>query len=108
MNRFLNRTNKRVSLGSAATLLVVVALLGQGLGFLRNRFISANFTKVDPGASDAFFAAFQIPDFFFYTIAAGALGVAFIPILTDKLHAGNKKDLWQIVSSLLNVLAMVM
>lgn len=87
---------------------MVVTLLGQGLGFLRNRLISANFTKTDPGASDAFFVAFQIPDFFFYTIAAGALGVAFIPILTDKLLAGDKKSLWQIVSSLLNILAIVM
>jgi putative peptidoglycan lipid II flippase len=108
MNRFLSRTNKRISLGSAATLLVAVTLCGQVLGFLRNRLISANFTKVDPGASDAFFAAFQIPDFFFFTIAAGALGVAFIPILTDKLQSGDRKGLWEIASSLLNSLALVM
>jgi putative peptidoglycan lipid II flippase len=108
MNRLLSRTNKRVSLGSAATLLVAVTLGGQVLGFLRNRLISANFTKVDPGSSDAFFAAFQIPDFFFFTIAAGALGVAFIPILSDKLQSGDRKGLWEIASSLLNSLAIVM
>ncbi len=108
MNRFLSRTNKRLSLGSAATLLVVVTLAGQGLGFLRNRLIGTNITNVNPGASDAFFTAFQIPDFFFYTIAAGALGVAFIPILTDKLQNGNRKDLWEIANSLLNSLAIVM
>lgn len=108
MNRFLSRTNKRISLGSAATLLVAVTLVGQVLGFLRNRLISANFTKVDPGSSDAFFAAFQIPDFFFFTIAAGALGVAFIPILTDKLQSNDRKGLWEIASSLLNSLAIVM
>ncbi len=108
MNRLLNRTNKRISLGGAATLLVGVALLGQALGFLRNRLIGTNITAQNPGASDAFFTAFQIPDFFFFAIAAGALGVAFIPVLTDKLHSGDRKSLWEIASSLLNVLAIVM
>lgn len=108
MNRFLSRTTKRVSLGSAATLLVVVTLVGQLLGFLRNRFISTNFTVNDPGSSDAFFAAFQIPDFFFYTIAAGALGVAFMPILADKLQNGDRKSVWEIANSLLNTLAIAM
>ncbi|HEU4914322.1 MAG TPA: lipid II flippase MurJ [Candidatus Saccharimonadales bacterium] len=108
MNRFLDRTNKRISLGGAATLLIVVMLLGQVLGFLRNRFISTNFTVHDPGASDAFFAAFQIPDFFFYTISAGALGVAFMPILSDRLTSGDRKGMWQIANSLLNVLAVAM
>lgn len=108
MKRFINRANQRISLGGAATLLVAVALLGQGLGFLRNRLISANFTRLDPGSSDAFFAAFQIPDFFFYTIAAGALGVAFIPILSDRLEVGDKQGVWDVASSLLNVLAVAM
>lgn len=108
MKSIFRRANKRVSLGSAATLLIVVALMGQGLGFLRNRLISANFTISDPGSSDAFFAAFQIPDFFFYTIAAGALGVAFIPFLSDRLEAGDRKGVWDLASSLLNVLAISM
>lgn len=108
MNRFLGKTNKRISLGSAATLLIGVTLVGQALGFLRSRLIGANIAKPNPGASDAFFTAFQIPDFFFFTIAAGALGVAFIPILTDKLLNGDRKSMWEIVNSLLNVLAIVM
>src|SRR5690606_11627649 len=105
MNRLLNRVNKRISLGGAAALLFGVTLMGQVLGFLRNRLIAANF---DPGASDAFFVAFQIPDFFFYTISAGALGVAFIPFLSDRLEAGDKKGAWELASSLLNLLAGVM
>lgn len=108
MNRLLKRANKRVSLGGAATLLIVVALSGQLLGFLRSRLISTNITVVDSGASDAFFAAFLIPDFFFYTIAAGALGVAFIPFLSDRLHASDKKGMWELASSLLNLLTVVM
>lgn len=108
MNRWINRANKRASFGNATILLIVVALVGQLLGFFRNRLVSTNFTQVDPGSTDAFFAAFQIPDFFFYTIAAGALGVAFVPILADRLQLGDKRGMWEITSSLLNLLTIIM
>lgn len=89
-------------------MLIVVALAGQVLGFFRNRLVSTNFTVINPGSSDAFFAAFQIPDFFFYTIAAGALGVAFIPFLADHLERGDKEGVWRLTTSLLNLLALIM
>lgn len=108
MKKLLRRATSRLSVSSAATLLMGVTLVGQILGFLRNRLISTNFTVLDPGSSDAFFAAFQIPDFFFFTISAGALGVAFIPFLADRLHAGDKKGVWDLTNSLLNTLAIVM
>lgn len=108
MNRVINRANKRVSLSNAAVLLMGVSLLGQLLGFFRNRLVSANFTQVDPGSTDAFFAAFQIPDFFFLTITAGALGVAFMPVLADRLHLGDKKSVWDLTNSLLNLMTIIM
>jgi putative peptidoglycan lipid II flippase len=108
MNRLLSKANKRVSFGSAASLLIVVSLLGQILGFFRNRLISTNFTQSNPGSTDAFFAAFQIPDFFFLTLAAGALGVAFMPVLADRLQSGDRKGAWEVTSSLLNVLTIIM
>lgn len=108
MNRWINRANKRFTFGGATMMLIVVALMGQLLGFFRNRLISTNFTVEDPGSTDAFFAAFQIPDFFFLTIAAGALGVAVVPFLSDRLQKGDKKGLWDITSSLLNLLTIVM
>lgn len=108
MKKWIHKANQRVSFGGAATLLVGVALAGQILGFFRNRLVSTNFTVVDPGSSDAFFAAFQIPDFFFYTIAAGALGVAFIPFIADHLERGDKEGVWRLTTSLLNLLAIIM
>jgi putative peptidoglycan lipid II flippase len=108
MKHILRRANSKVSLGGAATLLIVVALIGQALGFLRNRLISTNFTVFDAGSTDAFFAAFVIPDFFYFTIAAGALGVAFMPVLSDKIAQGQKKAVQDITNSLLNVAAISM
>jgi len=106
--KLIKRANQRISLGGAASLLVSAALVGQLLGFLRVRLINANFSEFGPQSTDAFFAAFKIPDFFFYTIAAGALGVAFIPVLTDYFQRHDKKGAWRITSSLLNMTAILM
>lgn len=96
---------RRVPLSAVATLLIGSSLVGQVLGFLRTKMVSANFS---PHATDAYFAAFNIPDFFFYTIAAGALGVAFMPVLSDHLQRGDRRGMWQLSGSLLNLLAIVM
>lgn len=108
MNRFLKRANARTSLGNAAFLLIVISLIGQVLGFLRYKLINANFSPVGPQSTDAYFAAFKIPDFFFFTLAAGALGVAFMPILAEHLQKGDKKGVWDLSTSLLNLLSIVM
>jgi putative peptidoglycan lipid II flippase len=106
-NRFFDKANKKVSLGGAATLLIAAALLGQVLGFLRVKLVNANFSQFGAQSTDAFFAAFKIPDFFFYTIAAGALGVAFIPILADHLEKNDYSGAWELADSLLSMLAIV-
>lgn len=108
MNKFLKRANTRASLGNAAALLIVVSLVGQILGFLRYKLINANFSPVGPQSTDAYFAAVKVPDFFFFTLAAGALGVAFMPILADHLQRGDRKGVWELSNSLLNLLTIVM
>ncbi|MDB5186119.1 MAG: integral rane protein MviN [Candidatus Saccharibacteria bacterium] len=105
MNRLLKRANKRISLGGAATLLIVTALFGQLLGILRTKLVNANFDALGPHSTDAYFAAFKIPDFFFFTLAAGALGVAFMPVLADHMQKGDRKGVSELTSSLLTLLA---
>jgi putative peptidoglycan lipid II flippase len=100
--------SKRVSVANVAVLLIATSFLGQLLGFLRTKLVNANFPPTGPHSTDAYFAAFNIPDFFFYTLAAGALGVAFMPILSDRLHKGDRKGVWELSNSLLNLLAVVM
>jgi putative peptidoglycan lipid II flippase len=108
MNRFFVRANKRISLGGAATLLVAAMAFGQILGFLRYKLVNANYSAFGPESTDAFFAAFKIPDFFYFTLAAGALGVAFMPFLADRIAKGDKKGVFEISNSLLNLLAIIM
>src|SRR5215475_13020068 len=98
----------RVSIGNTAALLIATSLIGQMLGFLRTKLVNANFPITGPHSTDAYFAAFSIPDFFFFTLAAGALGVAFMPVLSDRLHKGDKRAVWELSASLMNFLAIIM
>jgi len=83
-------------------------MLAQVLGFMRTKLVNANFLPTGPHSTDSYFAAFTIPDFFFFTISAGALGVAFMPVLSDHLARGDRKGMWKLVSSLLNLLTIIM
>jgi putative peptidoglycan lipid II flippase len=58
---------------------------------------------------DAFVAAFRLPDILFMLIAGGALGTAFIPILSERLALKNPNDPdgWHLTSSALNSLLLV-
>ncbi len=102
------KRKKRIPLANVAVLLIVAAFIGQLLGFLRTKLVNANFPLTGADSTDAYFAAFNIPDFFFYTIAAGVLGVAFIPVLSDRLAHRDRKGMWDLSSSLLNLLTLIM
>jgi len=99
---------RRITLSNAALLLVGSALLSQALGLLRTKLVNGNFSALGPNSTDAYFAAFNIPDFFFFTLAAGALGVAFMPVLADRLAKGDKRGMWDLSTSLLNLLMIIM
>lgn len=83
------------------------ALISQVLGFFRTKLVNANFgdlSRYDPQNAGVYFTAFVLPDFFFFIIAAGALGVAFMPYLNDRLAKGDRKGVWELSSSLINFL----
>src|SRR3954471_21163703 len=102
------KKKSRLSIGNVAALLVATSFIGQLLGFLRTKLVNSNFPTSGPHSTDAYFAAFTVPDFFFFTLAAGALGVAFMPILSDRLHRGDRRGMWELSNSLMNLLSIIM
>ncbi len=102
------KKKKKISISNVAFLLMATAFIGQLLGFLRTKLVNANFPVSGPNSTDAYFAAFTIPDFFFFTLAAGALGVAFMPVLSDRLHRNGRYSAWEIADWLMNLLAIIM
>lgn len=76
-------------LGFAAALLVVTVLLSRVLGFVRDAVIAALFGAT--GATDAFYAAFTIPDWLNYIVAGSTLSITFIPIYTRYLQKDDEE-----------------
>lgn len=98
---------KRVSLGNVAALLMATMMIGQALGFVRVMLINANFYHAGPNNAGVYFAAFSIPDLFFYVIAAGALGVTVMPFLSDRLQKGDRRGMWLLSNSIMNLLGIL-
>lgn len=98
----------RFNFTNAATLLMFATFFSQLLGFLRTKLVNANFPILGPHSTDAYFAAFNIPDLFFFTLSAGVLSVALLPVLSDRIHSRGSKSAWELATSILNLLAVVM
>lgn len=102
---------KNVGFGNVAVLLIGTAMFAQLLGFFRTKLVNANFNGINLAPDQnagVYFAAFVLPDFFFFTIAAGALGVAVMPYLSDRLQKGDRRGLWELSSSLINLIGFIM
>ncbi len=75
-------------LGAAALLLAASVAASRGLGFVREMVLAA---RVGVGSStDAYYAAFQIPDLLNYLLAGGALAIAFTPLYLRTLHSDGE------------------
>ncbi len=106
MKRWIQRANSKLSIGWAAALLSGMSMLSIMLGLFRERLLNANF-GVGSLELDAYRVAFKFPDFMFIILVSGALSVTFIPVLADRLGKNNKKSAWDLSSSLLNLLSIV-
>ncbi|HEU4430667.1 MAG TPA: murein biosynthesis integral membrane protein MurJ [Myxococcota bacterium] len=89
-------------IGFAALLLAASQLLSRVLGFAREAVIAG---LVGRGReTDAYNAAFQIPDILFYFLAGGALSIAFIPLYAraqnERGEAGARRFLATVLGTM--------
>jgi putative peptidoglycan lipid II flippase len=106
MNRILRRANAKLSVGWAAALLSGLSFVAMFLSLFRERLLNAKF-GVESIELDAYRVAFTVPEFMFIILVSGALSVTFIPVLNERLSAGNRKSAWDMSSSLLNFMAIL-
>lgn len=109
------RANQKLSVQLAATLLAGSTLLSALLGFARDRLLNSAYLPNEelglpgyPVGIDAYTAAFMVPDFMFMILVSGALSVTFIPVFTQRLATGNRRSAWELSTSMINFLAVVM
>ncbi|MGE0517906.1 MAG: murein biosynthesis integral membrane protein MurJ [Candidatus Binatia bacterium] len=89
-------------IGAAAALLGASVLLSRLLGYARESLLAYR-AGAGP-AADAYYAAFQIPDLLNYLLAGGALSIAFLPLYTTRLAAGDAQGAERLLATVLGTL----
>lgn len=100
MKKIVGKLNKQQTLGAAAFLISLSYLLSRLLGLVRDRLLASSFGI---GAqTDAYTAAFRIPDLLFTLLVSGAFAVAFIPVFVGFLEKDKETEAWKVANILLN------
>lgn len=88
------------SVFSAATIIMVMIVVAQLLGVVRQRILLEFFT---PHEYAVFLAAFRLPDLVFEVFAFGAFSSAFIPVFTKSLRNQSEKEAWGLASRVISI-----
>ncbi|MDR1206286.1 MAG: murein biosynthesis integral membrane protein MurJ [Peptococcaceae bacterium] len=89
----------------AAGILMVSTIVSRILGYVRNIVIYSSFGL--GGLTDAYNAAFSIPDFLYILLVGGALSSAFIPVFTGYIATDREEEGWNTASSVINILTLL-
>ncbi|NLV16195.1 MAG: murein biosynthesis integral membrane protein MurJ [Syntrophomonadaceae bacterium] len=81
-------------------MLMVTMFLARILGYVRDMVIYSSFGQTY--ITDAYNAAFSVPDFIYMLLVGGALSSALIPVLSGYFAKGDDKEGWKLVSLVLN------
>ena len=90
-------------LARTAGMISGMILVSRLLGFVRETITGRLF---DRQQTDAFFAAFIIPDFMYYILVGGALSAAFIPLFSEYLARQEEEEGWKMASTFINLTIM--
>ena len=86
-------------------ILSALYLLSRFTGLFQGAVISA----LLPGtATDAYFAAFDLPDTLNYLVAGGAISLTFIPIFTRFWEKGKEAEAWRFFSTLMCLMGAIL
>jgi len=99
-------TENRAQVTRAATIVMAAILVSRILGFLRERAVAEVFGRT--AATDAFFAAFALPDLMYQLLVGGALSSAFIPVFTQYLAKDEENEAWHVASIFLNATFLIL
>lgn len=91
------QTSTARRLGLAAVLLAVSTLLSRLLGFGREVIISTQHGAT--GQTDAYYAAFTLPELMNYFLAGGTLSITFIPLFSSYIARGDEEGGWRLFST---------
>ncbi|MGP0017173.1 MAG: murein biosynthesis integral membrane protein MurJ [Candidatus Sulfotelmatobacter sp.] len=91
---------------SATMLLISAVMLSRVIGYARDAYIAWSYGA--GGQTDAYVAAFTLPDFLNYIVAGGAASITFISIYTRFLAEKREADAQKTFSIIITVMTAVM
>ncbi len=94
------KTGRGAQLLAAANVLMLTTIASRVLGYLRDVLIFAKFGQNE--LTDAYNAAFSIPDFLYMILVGGALSSAFIPVFSGYLARNEEDEGWRVLSIIFN------
>lgn len=80
-------------------------LLSRVLGFMRAWTVAHQIGS--NGITDAYYAAFTLPDFLNYLVAGGALSITFIPVFTKFAAENNEDEGWRVFSTVITFMGLL-
>lgn len=100
---FLMESGESGGIARAAGVVSGATLLSRVLGFVRDLIIARTFGAGT--TTDAFFAAFRLPNMLRELLGEGALSAAFIPVFTESLTKRGREAAWRLVWTVFTLLA---
>jgi len=100
---FLMERGEPGGIARAAGVVSGATLLSRVLGFVRDLIIARTFGAGT--TTDAFFAAFRLPNMLRELLGEGALSAAFIPVFTESLTKRGREAAWRLVWTVFTLLA---
>src|SRR6201998_3504301 len=105
LRRFFRPSHQHTAF-SATLLLITAVMLSRVIGYARDAYIVWAYGA--SGATDAYVAAFTLPDFLNYIVAGGAASITFISIYTRFLAEKRDEDAQKTFSIIITVMTTVM
>lgn len=93
--------SKGQNIGRATLIVMVTLFLSRILGFIREMIVARVYGR--SYVTDAFFAAFTIPDVMFYLLVGGALSSGFMPIFSSFLAKDDEEGAWKAANTFITV-----
>src|ERR1700751_23928 len=99
------RPSHQHSAFSATLLLMASVMLGRVIGYLREMYVAWAFGAGPK--TDAYVAAFQVPDYLFYLLAGGTASITFISIYTRHTASGEEKKAQDAFDTTFTIMAVI-
>ena len=97
------KETKGDSVARSAVVVMLAMIVSRLLGYVRDVIIYAQIGQNH--FTDAYNAAFKIPDCIYMILVGGALSAAFIPVVSSYLAKGKKEEVWKFTSVVINVIS---